>query len=114
MGIPNEQVILKDFNFLTRIHYKSSSGGEDSKWGEHEIDYILILRAKNVSIEANLNEVKDYKYVNEESLKEMFNDNKLVFTPWFKLICQTFLFDWWKNLDNLAGYKDDKIHRLLD
>lgn len=113
LGIPTEQVILDDFNFLTRIHYKSSSGGEDSKWGEHEIDYILILRAKNITIDANLNEVKDYKYVSEESLREMFEQKDLVFTPWFKLICQTFLFDWWKNLENLSEYKDDKIHRLL-
>jgi isopentenyl-diphosphate delta-isomerase len=113
LGIPNEQVIIKDFNYLTRIHYKSSSGNEDSKWGEHEIDYILVLKAKNVSIEANLNEVKDYKYVTVDELKEMFKDPALVFTPWFKLICQTFLFKWWDNLDDLSSFKDDKIHRLL-
>lgn len=113
LGIPPDQVILEHFNFLTRIHYKSASGSDDSKWGEHEIDYILILRAKGLSIDANLNEVKDYKYVTPDQLKVMFDDEKLVFTPWFKLICQTFLFKWWDNLDDLHKFKDDKVHRLL-
>ncbi len=33
LGIKKEQVPLKDFHFLTRIHYKAPS---DGKWGEHE------------------------------------------------------------------------------
>lgn len=114
LGIPASEIDINAFNFLTRIHYKSASGDEQaSKWGEHEIDYILVIKTKNVTIDANLNEVKDYKYVNRDQLKSMFNDDNLVFTPWFKLICQTFLFKWWDNLDNLDQFKDDDIHRLL-
>ncbi|CAH6722396.1 isopentenyl-diphosphate Delta-isomerase [[Candida] jaroonii] len=113
LGIPTDQVIIEDFNFLTRIHYKSASGDEASKWGEHEIDYILILKASNVDINANLNEVKDYKYVTQDELKEMFTKEDLVFTPWFKLICQTFLYKWWDNLDSLKQFEDETIHRLL-
>jgi isopentenyl-diphosphate delta-isomerase len=30
----------------------------------------------------------------------MFNDPELKFTPWFKLICDSFLFEWWQSLDN--------------
>jgi len=30
----------------------------------------------------------------------MFEDNTLKFTPWFKLICDTMLFEWWEHLDN--------------
>ncbi|CUM54276.1 uncharacterized protein AC631_00701 [Debaryomyces fabryi] len=114
LGIPYGDAPLADFQYLTRIHYKSPSGGDDSKWGEHEIDYILILRTKNdITINANYNEVKDYKYVSQDELKQMFKDDSLVFTPWFKLICQTFLFKWWGNLDDLHSFKDDEIHRLL-
>lgn len=113
LGIPTDQVIIEDFNFLTRIHYKSASGDEASKWGEHEIDYILILKASNIDINANLNEVKDYKYVTQDELKEMFKNEDLVFTPWFKLICQTFLYKWWDNLDSLKQFEDETIHRLL-
>lgn len=114
LGIPAKDCPIEAFNFLTRIHYKSASGGEESKWGEHEIDYILILKTKNdITLDANYNEVRDVKWVSQDQLKEMFNDDNLVFTPWFKLICETFLFQWWNNLSDLSDFKDDKIHRLL-
>lgn len=114
LGIPYEDAPLVDFQYLTRIHYASPSGAKDSKWGEHEIDYILILKTKNdITIDASVNEVKDHKFVSSDELKEMFEDEKLIFTPWFKLICKSFLFNWWGHLDNLEGFKDDIIHRML-
>ena len=33
-------------------------------------------------------------------------------TPWFKLICDKFLFTWWKQLDHLSPYMDKEIHRF--
>lgn len=34
-------------------------------------------------------------------------------TPWFKLICNTFLFKWWDNIDDIEKEKDvDTIHKL--
>ncbi|KAI5953027.1 IDI1 [Candida theae] len=114
LGIPLTGVPIENFTYLTRIHYKAPSGDERSPWGEHEIDYILILKTKNdITLNANHNEVKDYKYVSAEELNQMFEDKTLVFTPWFKLICKTFLFKWWSNLDSLSQFKDDEIHRLL-
>lgn len=114
LGMSEADCPIDDFHFLTRIHYKSASGSETSKWGEHEIDYILIIKTKDeVKLNPNLNEVRDYKYVNEKELREMLEDDQLIFTPWFKLICETFLWKWWKTLDNLSGFEDDKIHRLL-
>ncbi|KAI5962870.1 IDI1 [Candida margitis] len=114
LGIPFKDVPIENFTYLTRIHYRAPSGDERSPWGEHEIDYILILRTKNdITLNANDNEVKDYKYVSADELNQMFEDDSLVFTPWFKLICKTFLFKWWSNLDNLSQFKDDEIHRLL-
>lgn len=114
LGIPFEDAPIENLTYLTRIHYKSPSGDESSKWGEHEIDYILILKTKNdITVNANYNEVRDFKYVSADELKVMFEDDSLVFTPWFKLICQSFLFKWWDNLDNLDQFKDEEIHRLL-
>lgn len=114
LGIQSVDCPIENFQFLTRIHYKSSSGDDSSKWGEHEIDYILILKTRSdITVNANINEVRDYKFVDSNELKNMFDDKSLVFTPWFKLICETFLFDWWKNLNNLKEFEDDKIHRLL-
>lgn len=109
LGIEDEDVPLENFKFLTRIHYMSPSNGA---WGEHEIDYILIIKA-DAKVHPNLNEVRDQKYVSRSELKEMFNNPELVFTPWFKLICESYLFKWWDDLDNLKEVKNDTIDRML-
>ena len=131
LGIKKEQVPLDQFRFLTRIHYKAPSDGQ---WGEHEsmiardiapstlryeadhvpVDYILFIRA-NVDLEINENEVKDTKYVSPEELKQLFEDPSLKFTPWFKLICHSMLFEWWEHLDSgLDKYTNEQhIRRML-
>lgn len=110
LGIKAHQVPLDQFKFLTRIHYKAPS---DGKWGEHEIDYILFIKA-DVDLDVNPNEVRDVKYVSPDELKSMFKDEKLQFTPWFKLICNTMLFEWWEHLDSgLEKYMEDRqLHRM--
>ncbi|GEQ66889.1 hypothetical protein JCM33374_g552 [Metschnikowia sp. JCM 33374] len=114
LGISEEDCPISEFQFLTRIHYKSASGDESSKWGEHEIDYILILRTKNnIKVDPNLNEVRDFRYVSAAELKDMFEDKNLQFTPWFKLICETFLFQWWAELNQIGQFEDEIVHRLL-
>ena len=112
LGIKAEQVPLDKFHFLTRIHYKAPSNG---KWGEHEIDYILFIKA-DVDLDVNPNEVQDVKYVKEDELKEMFRNDKLLFTPWFKLICNSLLFEWWEHLDSGLGkyIGDTELRRMLE
>ncbi|CEJ84764.1 Putative Isopentenyl-diphosphate Delta-isomerase [[Torrubiella] hemipterigena] len=110
LGIKKEQVPLEDFHFLTRIHYKAPS---DGKWGEHEIDYILFIKA-NVDLSINPNEVQATQYVTPETLKAQFQDPKLKFTPWFKLICDSMLFEWWANLDSgLDKYLNEQQIRRM-
>ncbi|KAL9102961.1 MAG: hypothetical protein Q9163_001948 [Psora crenata] len=110
LGIKKTQVPLEKFQFLTRIHYLAPS---DGKWGEHEVDYILFIKA-NVDHQANANEVRDTRYVSQEELRKMFEDASLKFTPWFKLICQSMLFEWWTHLDNgLEKYLDEKEIRRM-
>ncbi|CAN8103013.1 unnamed protein product [Discula destructiva] len=110
LGIKKEQVPLEDFHFLTRIHYKAPS---DGKWGEHEIDYILFIKA-NVDLHPNENEVQDTQYVTADRLKKLFEDPTLKFTPWFKLICNSMLFEWWSHLDSgLEAYtNEEQIRRM--
>ncbi|KAJ9298291.1 hypothetical protein DTO271G3_3896 [Paecilomyces variotii] len=98
LGIKAEQVPLDKFEFLTRIHYKAPS---DGKWGEHEIDYILFIQA-DVDLDVNPNEVRDTMYVSPTELKAMFERPDLKFTPWFKLICNSMLFEWWSHLNTPA------------
>ena len=111
LGIKAHQVPLEKFDFLTRIHYKAPS---DGKWGEHEIDYILFIKG-DVDLDINENEVQDTKYVSPDQLNQMFKEGKLDFTPWFKLICETMLFEWWEHLDSgLEKYKGEtEIRRML-
>lgn len=127
LGIKATQVPLANFQFLTRIHYKAPS---DGKWGEHEskieisavnlskltpvlVDYILIIKS-DVDHQANPNEVKDTEYVTQQDLRRMFENKSLKFTPWFKLICNTMLFEWWDHLDQgLDKYKGEtEIRRM--
>ena len=132
LGIKAAGVPLDKFRFLTRIHYKAPS---DGKWGEHEsqsfpmhtyigsrrvltapnlVDYILFIKA-DVDHTPNPNEVKDTRYVYEAELKRMFENDNLKFTPWFKLICESMLFEWWEHLDQgLEKYTgESKIRRML-
>lgn len=109
LGIAKEDIPIEKFKFLTRIHYVAPS---DGAWGEHEIDYILFIRT-DPKLNVNANEVKDTCYVSADELKEMFKDDSLKFTPWFKLICESYLFNWWNNIDNVEQFRDDEIHRML-
>jgi isopentenyl-diphosphate delta-isomerase len=56
------------------------------------------------------------RYVTPEELKEIFataEEKNIKITPWFRLICNEFLFTWWAKLDSLKACKDpDTIHRL--
>ena len=73
----------------------------------YPVDYILFIKA-NVDHTPNPNEVKSTRYVSEIELKAMFEDNRLKFTPWFKLICESLLFEWWAHLDEgLEKYTGD-------
>ncbi|KAK1766673.1 isopentenyl-diphosphate delta-isomerase idi1 [Phialemonium atrogriseum] len=110
LGIKKEQVPLEDFHFLTRIHYKAPSNGQ---WGEHEIDYILFIKA-NVDLDINKNEVQAIQYVSPDELKKLFTDPSLKFTPWFKLICHSMLFEWWQHLDSgLEKYTNEQQIRRM-
>ncbi|KAI4161316.1 MAG: hypothetical protein LQ342_004983 [Letrouitia transgressa] len=110
LGIQAKQIPLDLFRFLTRIHYKAPS---DGKWGEHEIDYILIVKT-DVDHTPNPNEVQDTRYVSQQDLRAMFEDGSLTFTPWFKLICNSMLFEWWDHLDDgLDRYQGEtEIRRM--
>jgi isopentenyl-diphosphate delta-isomerase len=115
LGIKPEMVPISEFKFLTRIHYLAPS---DGKWGEHEIDYILFIKpSAEVKLDVNPNEVRDSKYVSQDELKAMFEQEKdgLKFTPWFKLICQSMLFEWWSNIDSGLDrfLNETEIRRML-
>lgn len=78
------------------------------------VDYILFIQA-DVDLHENPNEVRDTRYVSADELKAMFEQPGLKFTPWFKLICNSMLFEWWSHLGTTAldKYKGEtEIRRM--
>jgi isopentenyl-diphosphate delta-isomerase len=69
-----------------------------------------------VTLEANPNEAREARWVSQQDLKAMLADKSLLFTPWFSLICQSMLYQWWDHLDQgLEGYENEtQIRRMID
>ncbi len=110
LGIPQDSISLDDFQYLTRIQYKALS---DSIWGEHEIDYILFLQKDDLQIEPSSDEIQEIRWVTLDKVKGMIGTESVSLTPWFELILNSSLPEWWKNLDNLKQFQDHgKIHRM--
>ncbi len=132
LGIRPEFVPIENFHFLTRLHYCARDGPE-GEWGEHEVDYILFLRAKTEAVaagengtttsllplEPNPEEVMDTRYVTQQELKQMMDPNSgLLWSPWFRIIAENFLNTWWNDADAvLSGDKKhletDKVHKIM-
>jgi len=106
LGIPMDTFKPSDFKFLTRLHYWAAdtvTHGKESPWGEHEIDYVLFVAvdSKNdLKLKPHPEEVDAVKWVTLEELEGMMADKSLLFSPWFRLIVQKWMKDWWKDLDD--------------
>lgn len=113
LGITPDQIPLDIFHYITRIRYQAENIPKDNIFGEHELDYVLFVK-KDVSLSKNDNEVKSCQYVNRDDLEKLLlaaDKGQLSVTPWFRLICDRFLFDWWSNLDKIESFQDHKtIH----
>ncbi|GBL76409.1 Isopentenyl-diphosphate Delta-isomerase 1 [Araneus ventricosus] len=112
LGVDPDSINAHEFLYMTRIKYTAPS---DEKWGEKEIDYVLFVQ-KDVEINPNPNEVKDCIYLSRENLKPFLDGVQkkgYKITPWFKLIADKFLPQYWDNLDKLKPLRDHKtIHDL--
>jgi isopentenyl-diphosphate delta-isomerase len=110
----NISLPIEAFRYITRIHYKAPS---DGIWGEHEIDYVIFVKADNIDTNGfNSNEVSGTRFVSQQDLRDMMTAaqaGQLKLTPWFDLISTTLLFPWWNQLHNLQSIEDHaRIHRL--
>lgn len=120
LGISADQVPLEKFKFLTRLHYWASDSvthGPESPWGEHEIDYVLFIQA-DVDLDPNPEEVGATRYVTYEELTSLMNDasNGLLWSPWFRIIVNRWLKDWWLDLERTLTTDDfvdlTTVHRF--
>lgn len=107
LGVIAEHCPIPEMTYLTRILYSASSSG---MWAEHELDYILVLRAKTaIPLSPNSNEVMNIEYVRKEHLDEFISTAKHEgdgITPWFDLIANSLLPKWWDNLENIEIFQD--------
>ncbi len=107
LGIPAGQVPADSMHYMTRIVYKAAVG-EDDKWGEHEVDYILVGTA-DVTTNINENEVCEVRYVARDELQGLLaaeDRGEIELSPWFRLIAQRWLPTWWDAL--LKGELESK------
>ena len=101
---PLHDITTSSFKFLTRLHYWAAdtiTHGAGSKWGEHEIDYVLFVMADmtKLKIAPNPDEVSAIKWVNKTELKNEMKEG--LWSPWFRLIAEKWLLPpgaWWSNL----------------
>ena len=122
LGIDPSSLNLQQFKYLTRIHYFAKDevtyGAERCPWCEHEVDYILFVRA-DVKLVPNPEEVQAVRYVTRAELQELMQPaSKLLWSPWFRALAETRLQTWWEDLDAtlLSNRFADtlQIHRLGD
>lgn len=96
--------------YLAQCIFDSINGNTDILL----VDYILFIQA-DVDLKPSPNEVRDTTYVSADELKAMFEQPGLKFTPWFKLICNSMLFEWWSHLGTpaLDKYKNEQDIRRM-
>ena len=118
LGVPARQVPIGKFKFLTRMHYWAAdtvTWGPEAPWGEHEVDYILFIQA-DVTLKPNPEEVGGTKWVTWDELQADFEKPGLLWSPWFKIIANRWLKEWWADLSATIddGAHDDfgSVHRF--
>ena len=135
LGIAQDAVPEESFRFITKVHYKAPLPGPAPKWGEHEVDYILLCQRPKATIEATLNlnpnEVVEYRWLTQDECREFVNgapqpDDPAAplwagetvthserISPWFGAIARELLHPWWSTLQRGETVEaDGKIHRL--
>ena len=115
LGVDPSTLRVEDFTPASRMLYWSRS---DDEWVEKELDHILILR-KDVICNPNPNEIEELRWFSREEFEEFLtsfhtteqeaqNDESRIIAPWFKLIVDNLLNEWWNDLDTVVD--DGKIH----
>ncbi|MEE2747235.1 MAG: isopentenyl-diphosphate delta-isomerase [Candidatus Thermoplasmatota archaeon] len=115
LGIPIDTFSTENIHFITRMMYRARA---DDVWVEHELDHILFARAPNdMVVDPNPNEISETKWVSQNELDGWLNSDVSdlgIIAPWFRLIAENIMCDWWGNLDGLPSLADEKIRDYGD
>ena len=102
LGIPTETIKPHELFYLTRIYYEAMS---NTRWGEHEIDYVMFLQRDNIPIDPNPDEVSEIRWMPRSEIDNFVKTN-VPLTPWFRLMYENKLLNWWDNLNSLNKFQD--------
>ncbi|CAK4072377.1 unnamed protein product [Aphanomyces euteiches] len=105
LGIPTDSFEPEQFKFLTKVLYRAPY---DENWSEYEVDHILLIRA-DVKYNLNPNEVAEVRYVARDELASVLKDESLLISPWFRLISEGLLPQWWDDLDNVLAKDNENV-----
>ncbi|MEE3083098.1 MAG: isopentenyl-diphosphate delta-isomerase [Candidatus Thermoplasmatota archaeon] len=115
MGIVEGSIPIEDIHFITRMLYRARA---DEIWVEHELDHILFARVdSSIVINANPNEISEVYWVDEHELNDWLkqdNPSKGIIAPWFRLIAENILPEWWGNLDGVPTQSDELVRDMGD
>lgn len=107
LGVDTTDLRTEMFVPASKMLYMSRM---DEEWVEKELDHIIILRSDLVC-SPNPNEVEEIKWVSKEELQEFLADSKgEIIAPWFRLIAERLLPEWWDDLDSVSD--DGLIHNF--
>ena len=113
LALEDNAVPFQEMSYITRIHYYVRNLPEDNLLGEHEIDYILFTFTDLEVGKPNPDEVSKTSYISREELQMRMRARPQDFTPWFRLIADNFLFEWWNKIHDLDSIRDHQtIHNF--
>ena len=115
LGISLDTFQTDDIHLITRMMYRARA---DQIWVEHELDHILFARAtSNMEVSPNPNEISEVQWVTEDELNQWLSEKPQdgrIIAPWFRLIAENILPEWWGNLDGLPTHADKLIRDYGD
>ena len=115
LGIIQGTIPVENIHLITRMLYRASA---DESWVEHELDHILFARAPtDMKLNVNSNEISDTAWITQDELDNWLADQSSgseIIAPWFRLIAENILPEWWGNLDGLPSLADQRIRHFGD
>ena len=97
--------------------FECCTGHEQMKSGS-STNWITFYSARTTSglhVEPNPNEISETAWVTQTELQEWLDDPKEtrgIIAPWFRLIAENILPEWWGNLDGLLTHADHLIRDM--
>ena len=115
LGIIQGTIPVDNIHLITRMSYRARA---DETWVEHELDHILFARAPaDMKLNVNSNEISETIWITQQELENWLtgqSSGSEIIAPWFRLIAENILPEWWGNLDGLPSLADQKIRDFGD